>query len=359
MNGERLRFLRTDVVTMSAYTAGSREDGIALQRNEAPTELPDALRDEILEAVRRLSWRRYPDIEQTRLRADARRALDLAAGLDVRFGNGSNELIQALIAACARPGDAVVIPLPTFPVYERITRLHHADPAFVPPRRDLTFDVAEILDTARQRQARVVFLCRPNNPTGHAVSLEEADWLASRLDALLVIDEAYVEFAGETAVSLAEQRENVVLLRTFSKALRSAGLRIGYAIGHAEVLSEVAKALPPYNLGVIASETARRVLERRAAWEPELAEITAERERLRLRLAALPHANAMPSSANFICLRTPFESSDLSSRLADRGVVVRNLSEHPGLSDAVRITVGTREENDRLLAALRAVWREP
>ncbi|MCK5247901.1 histidinol-phosphate transaminase [Candidatus Bipolaricaulota bacterium] len=353
MTTDSLRFLRDDVRQMSPYNVLSSVKGIALQRNEAPLELPETLRDEIVDRVRRLAWRRYPDLAQTSLRESAREALDLPVGMDVAFGNGSNELIQAVVAACIDVGSTAVIPQPTFSMYERMMRLAHGTPVLIPPRPDLGFDAAEILKAARVHSARIVFLCRPNNPTGGSMDLADVDWLATQLEALLVIDEAYVEFAHDDALPLAERYSNVLLLRTFSKALCSAGLRIGYAIGHTALIEQILKTLTPYNLGVMATETIRVALAHRSELVPNHAAIVTERQRLVAELKACEGTTILPSRTNFVCLRSARSGAELTACLASRGIYVRDLSAYPGLQDAIRITVSTVEEDDQLIEAIR------
>jgi len=352
MSGNDLQFLREDVRQLSPYTVPSSENGIALQRNEAPYELPDAIRDEILDRIRRASWRRYPDLEQRELRASARRSLGLSDGLDLLFGNGSNELIDCVVTACVSAGSTAVIPQPTFTVYERMVRLAQGEPVFVPPQADLGFDATKILESAAASAARAVFLCRPNNPTGGSMDLRDVERLAENLDALLVVDEAYAEFAGEDAISVAECHNNVLLLRTFSKALCSAGIRIGYAIGAPALLEHIAKTLAPYNLGVMAREAIRVGLARRSELASIHSKLLAERDRLIAQMSACPNATVLPSQTNFICIRTAIPGEQLAARLAGRQIIVRDLSTYPGLANAVRITVGTQAENDRLLDAL-------
>ncbi len=358
MTIDSLRFLRADVRQMSPYNVLSSVKGISLQRNEAPLELPETLRDEIVDRVRRLAWRRYPDLAQTSLRESARETLDLPAGMDVAFGNGSNELIQAVVTACIDVGSSAVVPQPTFSMYERMMRLAHGTPVMLPPRTDLGFDATEILDAAQVHSARIVFLCRPNNPTGRSMDLADVDWLAARMDALLVIDEAYVEFADDDALPLAERYSNVLLLRTFSKALCSAGLRIGYAIGHTALIDQILKTLTPYNLGVMATETIRVTLAHREELIPSYAAIINERQRLVAELRTCEGATVLPSRTNFVCLRSPRSGAELTACLAARGIYVRDLSEYPGLQDAIRITVGTVEENDQLIEAIRTELEE-
>jgi histidinol-phosphate aminotransferase len=358
MKRDAPRLFRDDVRSLPTYRVLESDGGLAMQRNEFPYELPDAVREEILDRVRRLSWRRYPELGDGALRADVRRRLALPPGLDVRLANGSNELIQAVLIACADAGTAVVIPQPTFSMYERTAILCHARPVPVLPRDDLQFRAEEILAAARASSARVVFLCRPNNPTGGSLPLSDLAWLAERVPSILVVDEAYHDFAEDDALAIAARCENVILLRTFSKALRAAGLRIGYAVGHPKVLDAVSKALPPYTLGLVAAEAVRVILAHRNDLEPERALVLRERARLRERLAELPSATVLPSETNFVCLQTTRGGAELTGRLAAHGLVVRDLSAYPGLENGVRVTVGTTEENDRLIDALNAILEE-
>ena len=351
------RYFRPDWPQVPVYrTTASVSGATMLHRNESAIQLPQALRDEILQRLAAQPWNRYPEISQNQLRDTAREALGLAANLDVLFGNGSNEIIQSVLAATIAPGDAVVIPQPTYAMYERVTRLRHGVPVFVPPRADLGLSIDQILDTARRSEARLVMLCRPNNPTGTCVSLDEVERLAAAADCLLLVDEAYVEFAGDSALDVAQRYENVILSRTMSKALRCAGLRIGYAIGNAAIMESVGKAIAPYNLSTAACEAAQVLLRERSGWLDTCSRVAAERDRVRARLAHLPGASVLPSHTNFLCVRTPWPGTHLTERLAERRVMVRDISGFPGLEDAVRITIGTADENDRMLQAITEVW---
>jgi len=352
------RLIRERVLSMQPYRVQESNDAIALHRNESPVELPDAVRGEILDALRGLSWRRYPSVDQANLRSQARDLLELDPSHDVLFGNGSNELIAAILQAAVDPGEAVAIPQPTFSVYERLTRLFHGCPKPVPPTMDLRLDVARLADDARASHARVIFVCRPNNPTGECVALSDIEALAEFVEGLVVIDEAYVDFADDSAWEVAERHENVILLRTLSKALRCAGLRVGYAFGHVEVMGQIAKTLLPYNMSVCASAAAVIVLKERNSWLSALEETKQERARVASAITELEGSRILPSSANFLCLLTPFAGDDLTSRLAEFGILVRNLSGYPGLSNAVRITIGAKEESDALIQALRRIWKE-
>ena len=185
------------------------------------------------------------------------------------------------------------------------------------------------------------------------MDLADVEWLAARLDALLVIDEAYVEFAGEDALSLAEMYGNILILRTFSKALCGAGLRIGYAIGQAGLIEQILKTLSPYNLGIMATEAIRVILVHRDELIPRHIAVVAERQRLIAALRTCQGTAVLPSRANFVCLRTPISGATLTATLAQQGIYVRDLSDNPSLQDAIRITVGTRQENDVLITFLR------
>ena len=353
MRRNSLSFLREEVRRMSPYAVFSSDEGIALQRNEAPTELPDSIRQEILDRVGEKPWRRYPDLGQEKLRASARQALGLPEGLDIVFGNGSNELIGAIVAACIDPQSAAIIPQPTFSMYERTIRLAHGTPILLPPQGSLQFDPGEILEAAQVHNARLVFLCRPNNPTGMSIPLAEVRRMAENLDGLLVVDEAYIEFAEDDALSIAEEYGNVLLLRTFSKAMSGAGLRIGYAIGRTVLIEQLIKTLVPYNLGLMATETVRVTFERHSELQSSHAALIKERERLRAGLSACPGITVLPSQTNFLLLLSEVPGNALAAGLARQGITVRDVSTYPGLSNAIRVTVGTAEENGQLIRALQ------
>lgn len=275
----------------------------------------------------------------------------------VLVGRGSDEAIDLLVRAFCRAGeDAILVQPPTFGMYGVCARVQNAAVIEVPLAADFALD-ADALLAAVTPAVKLVFVCAPNNPTGAGVSLEAVESLARQLAgrALVVVDEAYVEFADvASAATLLDCYEHLAVLRTLSKAWALAGARIGCLLAHPEVVALLRRILPPYPLPrpcVAAALDALSPAGQVAARE-RIGVVRAERARMAAALGAMPGVLAvLPSQANFLAVR--FEDAGAAyRRLFEAGIVVRDVRRYPGLADALRITVGTPQENDRVLAVL-------
>lgn len=275
-------------------------------------------------------------------------------------GRGSDEAIDLLVRAFCRAGrDAILIQPPTFGMYAVCARIQDAGVVEMPLRRDFTLDVDAVL-AALTDAVKLVFVCTPNNPSGSVVPRADVERLARALDgrALLVVDEAYVEFADEGSVAdLLDRYDNLAVLRTLSKAWALAGARIGSLLAHPDVIALLRRIMPPYPLPLPSVDTALLAL---SGWGQANARahidvVRAERARMRATLVSLPGVRGvLPSQANFLTVR--FDDAGAAyGHLFDAGIVVRDVSRYPGLGDALRITVGTPIENDRVLAVLAGV----
>lgn len=304
-----------------------------------------------------LGCNRYPEPQPAALVAT------LAALYGVRHeqllvGRGSDEAIDLLIRAFCRAGeDAILIQPPTFGMYAVCARIQNADVIEVPLADDFTLDVDAVL-AAVTPAVKLIFVCTPNNPSGQCVPRESIERLLQELDerALLVVDEAYVEFAYERSVAdLIDRYEYLAVLRTLSKAWALAGARIGSLLANPEVITLLRHIMPPYPLPLpcVAAAMAAFSEEGQARAREHMATIRTEHERLRSHLAALPMVRAvLPSQANFLAVRFD-DAGAIYRKLLDAGVVVRDIRRYPKLGDALRITIGTPEENDRVLAVLQ------
>jgi histidinol-phosphate aminotransferase len=273
------------------------------------------------------------------------------------IGNGSNELILALVIAVCGRGDSVLTVKPGFSVHKRAAELLSTRLIEVPLRENFLFDVPALIREAEQ--ARLVFLASPNNPTGTALEAEDIRKIAEKTAGLLAVDEAYYEFCGRTALPLIAKRENVVVLRTFSKAWRLAGARLGYMLGRPDFVQQAAKARLPFSVGLFAQAAAEVMLDHRERVERSARDIITERERVFQELAKMAGIVPVPSLANFILFEAQGRSaSDLFRRLREKGILVR-VFDDPLLEKHVRVTVGEAGENDIFLSALREIMEEP
>ncbi|MGN2252082.1 histidinol-phosphate transaminase [Frateuria sp. GZRe12] len=305
-----------------------------------------------------LDCHRYPD-PQPAVLVERLAALYGVRPDQVLVGRGSDEAIDLLVRAFCRAGeDAILVQPPTFGMYAVCARVQNAEVIELPLSADFALDVHSLL-AAMTPAVKLVFVCAPNNPTGAGVPLEAVEELARRLAgrALLVVDEAYVEFADSaSAASLLDRYEHLAVLRTLSKAWALAGARIGCLLANSEVVALLRRILPPYPLPrpcVAAALDALSSAGQATACE-RIGVVRAERTRMASALVAAPGVRAvLPSQANFLAVRFD-DPATVYRRLLDDGIVVRDIRRYPGLDDALRITIGTPQENDRVLGVLGA-----
>jgi histidinol-phosphate aminotransferase len=270
-------------------------------------------------------------------------------------GNGSNELIQATLMVTVSRGTRVVLAEPTFTLYRQIVNVLGGEVLGVPLTRELQFDVGAIRERATSERADVIIICSPNNPTGCRISEADLQEIARDFDGLIVVDEAYHEFSGHTVVPLLEELPNLIVLRTFSKAMAMAGLRVGYLLTRAELAREIHKATLPYNLNFFSATAAQVACERYDLLRPQIDLLIDERERVFAALAGMRGIEPVPSAANFLLARTDTGPQKLFNELLARDILVRDVSKYPMLADYLRLSIGSPAENDRLIAALGEV----
>lgn len=342
--------VRADLADITPYGAPQLDVPVRLNTNETPFPPPPALTEHLAKRLAELDLHRYPD----------RRSWALRTGLGQRFGlppervwaaNGSNEVLQQLFQAYGGPRRRVLLSRPGYSMYPLLARVTATETATA----DLDDGFRLPVDLARSavevHDPDLVCLASPNNPTGMTVDLDAVRALHDHSRALVILDEAYVEFGGESAAGLLDELPRLVVCRTFSKAWRLAGLRLGYLLAHDWVVDDLRKVRLPYHLDVLTQAAGLVALELADEVTAHVTELAAERDRLHARLAALDGVHVWPSQANFLLFRSGVP--DLFERLLHRGVLVRDFSALPRLAGCLRVSVGTRDENDRFLAALQ------
>jgi histidinol-phosphate aminotransferase len=297
----------------------------------------------------------YPDYRALEAAVARYAAAPPGAGRVV-LGNGGDEIVDLAVRLFVEPGQAAIVCPPAFGMYATSVRAHRGHVLSVPRRYDFSLDLDGIEAAARDGAGpapRLLFVTSPGNPDGRPIPPEDLARLL-QLPLAVVVDEAYVEFGGQSAVPLLAGHPQLVVLRTFSKWAGIAGLRLGYAVTSPQVATAMARLRPPYNVNAAAVTAALATFEDLEAVQATVARIAAERQRLHAALARLPGAHPLPSQANFVLCRFEGRSGrEVAADLAARGILVRSFSQ-PRLADAVRITVGRPEQNDALLAALGA-----
>ncbi|HEY8358759.1 MAG TPA: aminotransferase class I/II-fold pyridoxal phosphate-dependent enzyme, partial [Ramlibacter sp.] len=281
------------------------------------------------------------------------RHAQLPEGCDLMLGNGSDELISLLALACDVPGGSILAPLPGFVMYAMSAHLQGLKFIGVDLTPDFELDEAAMLAAIAKHQPAIVYLAYPNNPTANLWDDAVIDRIVRAAPGLVVIDEAYQPFSSRSYIDRLAQNEHVLLMRTMSK-FGLAGVRIGYMMGRAELIAQVDKVRPPYNISVLNCEAALFALENEAVFAAQAEDILRERARLQEALARMPGVQQWRSDANMILVRVP-DAERAFGELKARGVLIKNVSKmHPLLANCLRLTVGTTDENTQLLAALQA-----
>ena len=338
---------RPDLEGLAPYsTSDSKQGRIFLHANENPYPLPDAVMRDILDATAHLQLNRYPDSDSTELASE----LASYAGVDPEclwVGDGSNEVLLQSCLAYGGPGRTALLFEPTYRMHYRQARM--AGTAVEIERRgsDFAIDVDAALQTIERIGPDVVFVCTPNNPTGTVASAADVARIASAAPGLVIVDEAYYEFSGQTMVG--NQPPNVLVVRTMSKAFRLAGLRLGYGIASPEILDGMRAVRMPYAQSSFTQAAALAVLRRRDEVLDKVDEIVSERDRIARELAK--SALVFPSGGNFVLFKPP-DAARLSAALVANGIVIRDFSKLPGCEGCLRVSVGTPSENDEFLAVV-------
>jgi histidinol-phosphate aminotransferase len=347
-------FVRSTVRPLAAYGPPRDPAAVPLHLNESPGDLPDDLKRALSAQILASDWSKYPITDGARLAAD----LAQAYGVDpagILVGNGSNELLQLLLFACIEPGDSVVVATPSFSLYALQARALGARVVEVPLRAttgEFRFYTADIAQEARG--AKLVMLGSPNNPTGTMLLEDQVRALLAESDCLVAIDEAYRDFCRQDFAPLLEENARLVLFRTFSKGLAAASLRVGCMLAAPTLCAELRKVQLPYNLSAASCLIARELIRRPELVAERVKLVADERWRVERELRALG-LRVHSSGANFLLFeqqRRP--AAELHAALFRRGVLIRNVSNAPGLQDALRVSIGAPPANDAFLAALRA-----
>jgi histidinol-phosphate aminotransferase len=346
--------LRPEIRALSAYAVARAEGMIKLDAMENPFPLPQALRAKIAAAVAAVPVNRYPDGGARGVMSALRTTLSLPDSLGLIVGNGSDELIQIITSAVAKPGATMLAPDPSFVMY-RLNALY-AGMRFVgvPLTADFALDAARMRSAIERERPALIFIAYPNNPTGNLFAADQIADILRMAPGLVVVDEAYYAFADASFLPRIAEFPNLIVLRTVSK-IGMAGLRLGYAVAATEWTAELDKLRQPYNLNALTQAAAPIILAEGELLAEQAAMLKSERARLHAAVAALPGVRAFPTQTNFVLARVP-DAPRWFDGLRQAGILVKNLhGSHPLLEHCLRITVGTPAENDALVAALNAL----
>ena len=350
-----LQRIRQDVQSMHAYAIQDSVGMVKLDAMENPHRLPADLQKALGERLGALALNRYPDGRVNDLRAALAAHAAMPEGFDIMLGNGSDELISLLAMACDVPGASILAPLPGFVMYAMSAQLQGLAFHGVPLTADFELDEAAMLAAIAEHKPSIVYLAYPNNPTGNLWNddtIEKIVLAQGAQGGLVVMDEAYQPFASKSYIDRIARHSHVLLMRTLSK-FGLAGVRLGYMIGPKALVAEIDKVRPPYNISVLNYECALFALEHAEVFAAQAKDLREQRGRLLSELVALPGVQPFPSEANMILARVPDAAKTFEGMKAHK-VLVKNVSKmHPLLANCLRLTVGTAQENDLMLAALK------
>ena len=346
--------VRPEIRAINAYHVAPAAGMIKLDAMENPFRLPAALRAELGSALAEVAINRYPDASGAAVKDALRAVLEIDERFALILGNGSDELIQIVAVALAKPGATMLAVEPSFVMYKANAMLAQMRYVGVPLFPDFTLDTDAVLTAIAREAPALIFLAYPNNPTGNLFPLEDVERIVRAAPGLVVIDEAYHPFAQVSFADRLGEFPNAIVMRTLSK-LGLAGIRLGYAFGDPAWISEFDKARPPYNLNSLTQAVTLTVLRHADILGEQAATLRAERDALSQRLSRLPQMSVFPSAANFLLVRVT-DANSAFDRLQGAGILIKNLHGwHPLLANCLRLSIGTPEENAVLLDALQSM----
>jgi len=354
--GDRVRRrVRKEIADRSAYDVIPAAGRIKLDAMESPYVWPPALQTEWLSTLRQVELNRYPDPTAFELCEDLRRWSGLEGATGILVGNGSDELIQMIIMALGGPARPVLAPEPTFGMYRINAEVLGSPFVGVPLSDRFAIDRAALLSAIEAHDPGCIFLAYPNNPTGNLFERETIEAAIDAANGLVIVDEAYQPYCGQTFLNEMPGKGHLAVLRTFSK-LGLAGLRLGFLTGPEPWLAEINKVRLPYNVSVLAQASARFALSHVDWFTQQAEKVCAERRRLHNSLQELSGLRVYPSAANFLLFRvSEGTASWVFDSLLQQNILIKNLDgQHDRLRDCLRVTVGTSAENDLFLEALSA-----
>jgi histidinol-phosphate aminotransferase len=346
--------IRPEIKALSAYHVADAGGMIKLDAMENPYGLPDDLIARWLQKISHAALNRYPDPHAAELRDSLRGYMQIPADQAIMLGNGSDELIQIMAMAVAQPGRSILAPEPGFVMYKMIATFVGMDYIGVPLRDDFSLDLPAMLAAVKAQQPALIFLAYPNNPTANLFDEQAMLDIIQASQGLVIVDEAYQPFAGESFMPRLGQFDNLLVMRTVSK-MGLAGLRLGLLAGNPKWINEFDKVRLPYNINVLTQITAQFALDNASVFEAQATSIREQRSWLLNELNKLADLQVYPSRANFILVRFGKKNaSKVFELLKQQGILIKNLSPAGGaLDQCLRITVGTSDENRAFVSALR------
>lgn len=349
--------IRPEILELKAYHVPPATGMIKLDAMENPYALPQPLQDEIAHLAAKAPINRYPDPNATKLKTALRQTLGIPESMSLMLGNGSDEIIQIIAMATAKPGAVLLSVEPAFVMFRMIATFANMRYVGIPLKKDFSLDLDAMLQAIEQHKPAVIFLAYPNNPTGNLFDKNALMQIIQATPGIVVIDEAYHAFADDSVIDQLERYPNLLLMRTLSK-LGLAGLRLGLMAGRSIWLNEFEKIRLPYNVSVLTQHITQIALRHMDVLVQQAEQIKVERAAMYAQLHVMDGIDVFPSDANFILFRIN-NATQIFQLLKEKGILIKNLdSAHALLDNCLRVTVGTPEENARFIKTLQNLLNE-
>ena len=345
---------RKSVLELSPYNVSGHPAKIKLNQNESPYDIPAELKKEIVDEFLKISWNRYPDVFSTTLPKKFSSLYDLPERSFI-VANGSNELIYAVGMSIVNGGTDVLIPQPTFYLFEKVAKILDGNIIKVFAKADLTFDNAGIVDQARRMERGLIIVGSPNNPTGKSASRDFIVELLRSSKAIVLIDEAYIDFSEQQSIiHLTESYKNLVVLRTFSKAFSLAGLRVGYLVAHPDTAFQILKVKIPFTVNPLSEFTALKLLEYQVLFKERVSFLKKQKTEMMNALREMEQVKVVDSDSNFFLFSTAVPAKKVFEDLLEsQNVLIRDVSSYPLLEKYLRVNAGSKEESEYFVESLR------
>lgn len=346
--------IRPEILALHAYHVPDASGFLKLDAMENPFQWPESVKNEWAQELIKADINRYPDPQAQCIKEGLRKTLNIKDEFEILLGNGSDEIIQILAMAVAQSGRCIMAPEPSFVMYKMIATFCQLDYVGIPLNADFELDLDDMLESIKVNDPALIFLAQPNNPTGNLFGEDKIRAIIEAANGLVVVDEAYTAFTDADYLNLLNDYDNVVVMRTLSK-VGLAGLRMGFLVGKAEWLNEFDKIRLPYNINCLTQISCAFALKHFDVLKDQTERLRKNRSRLTDSLKALPLDKVFDSEANFILVRTQQgQARKIFEALKADNILIKCLDGgHPLLTDCLRITVGTENENDQLLSALQ------
>lgn len=345
--------IKESVVNLKPYKVIEESYQIKIDANESPYNIFEDIGSLVLTKLAKQIPNRYPDNEATGLR----KALSQYTNVEeenILCGNGSDELLKIIIDTFVDKGETAVTHSPSFAMYKVMTQIAGGELIAVEGDEDFSIDIDQIISKANESKAKVIFLCTPNNPTGRTINRSDILKVLDNTSAIVVVDEAYFEFFGETVIDKINDYKKLIVLRTLSKAFGLAGLRVGYGVASKELIEIISKVKAPYNLNSISQCIGETVLDNKEIAFKYIEVLREERDKLFSKLKTIDGIKAIPSKSNFILIRTS-KYKDLIKQFKEEKIQVKGFGTVGPLKNCIRLTVGTNKENIEVLRILKEV----